>query len=112
MKKPVINIINNKIGYGALFFAAFVFIVLIARLGFLSLSPKIDGIDIQTFAKNRTTRKTTLKASRGNIYDDNGNILAQDVSSYTLIAYLDPKRSENSKKPQHVVDKEMTARAL
>ena len=112
MKKPVVNIINNKIGYAGLVIAALLFIVLIARLGYLSLSPKIDGIDIQTFAKNRTTRKTTLHASRGNIYDDSGNILAQDVSSYTLIAYLDPKRSENSKKPQHVVDKEMTAREL
>ncbi len=112
MKKPVGSVINNKIGYTGLIVAAVFFVVLITRLGFLSLSTKIDGIDIQTFAKNRTTRKTTLKASRGNIYDDNGNILAQDVSSYTLIAYLDPKRSENSKTPQHVVDKEMTAREL
>ena len=112
MKKPVINIINNKIGYMGLIFAALFFVIIIARLGFLSLSPTIDGIDIQTFAKNRTTRKTILKASRGNIYDDSGNILAQDVSSYTLTAYINPKISENSKTPQHVVDKEMTAREL
>ena len=112
MKKPIINIVNNKIGYIGLITAALIFIVLIARLGYLSLSPTIGGIDIQTFAKNRTTRKTILKASRGNIYDDSGNILAQDVSSYTLTAYLNPKISENSKTPQHVVDKEMTAREL
>ena len=79
MKKPVGNVINNKIGYAGLVVAAVFFLVLIARLGVLSLSTKIDGIDIQTFAKNRTTRRTPLKASRGNIYDDNGNILAQDV---------------------------------
>ena len=30
---------------------------------------------------------------RGTIYDVRGNILAQDVSSYTLIAYLDESRS-------------------
>ena len=112
MKKPIINIVNNKIGYMGLIFAALFFVIIIARLGFLSLSPTIDGIDIQTFAKNRTTRKTILKASRGNIYDDSGNILAQDVSSYTLTAYINPKISENSKTPQHVVDKEMTAREL
>ena len=112
MKKPIVNTINNKIGYSGLIVAALLFVVLIVRLGFLALSPTIDGIDIQTFAKNRTTRKTILKANRGNIYDGNGNILAQDVSSYTLIAYLDPKRSENSKTPQHVVDKEGTAKAL
>ena len=90
MKKPIVNIINNKIGYMGLISAALIFIVLIARLGYLSLSPTIDGIDIQAFAKNRTTRTTPLKASRGNIYDGNGNILAQDVSSYTLTDSLIP----------------------
>ena len=107
MKKPIVNIINNKIGYMGLISAALIFIVLIARLGYLSLSPTIDGIDIQAFAKNRTTRTTPLKASRGNIYDGNGNILAQDVSSYTLTAFLNP-----DKKQAYVEDKEMTAREL
>ena len=107
MKKPIVNIINNRIGYWGLIFAALIFIVLIARLGYLSLSPTIDGIDIQAFAKNRTTRTTPLKASRGNIYDGNGNILAQDVSSYTLTAFLNP-----DKKQPYVEDKEMTAREL
>ncbi|MBP5684450.1 MAG: penicillin-binding protein [Bacilli bacterium] len=105
-------IINNKIGNFPMILAILIFVGLSARIGFLSLSKKIDDIDIQKFAKTRTTKEDPLYASRGTIYDGNGNILAQDVSSYTLIAYLDPKRSENSKTLQHVENKELTAREL
>ena len=101
-----------KISNLALLCAVLFFGILIYRVSQLSLSKKIDGIDIQTFAKNRTTRKTPIAAKRGTIYDANGNILSQDVSSYTLIAYLDPKRTTDEKNPQHVVDKENTALVL
>ena len=101
-----------KVSNLALICAFLFFGVLILRVSHLTLSKEIDGIDIQTFAKNRTTRKTVIPAHRGTIYDSNGNILSQDVSSYTLIAYLDPKRTTNPKNPQHVVDKEKTALVL
>ena len=101
-----------KISNLALVCAFLFFGVLILRISHLTLSKEIDGIDIQTFAKNRTTKKTVIPAKRGTIYDVNGNILSQDVSSYTLIAYLDPKRTTDEKHPQHVVDKEKTALVL
>ena len=101
-----------KLSNIALLCAFIIFGILIYRVSYLSLSKEIDGIDIQTFAKSRTTRETKLPAHRGTIYDANGNILSQDVSSYTLIAYLDPKRTIDEKNPQHVVDKEKTALVL
>ena len=101
-----------KVSNLALVCAFLFFGVLILRVSHLTLSKEIDGIDIQKFAKNRTTRKTIIPAHRGTIYDANGNILSQDVSSYTLIAYLDPKRTTDEKRPQHVVDKEKTALVL
>ena len=92
---------------------AFVFFgILIYRVSYLSLSSEVDGINLQKFAKNRTTKITPLPAKRGTIYDANGNILSQDVSSYTLIAYLDPRRTTDEKNPQHVIDKENTALVL
>ena len=109
MKKKIRSV---KVSNLALVCAFFFFGVLILRISHLALSKEIDGIDIQTFAKNRTTRETKLPAHRGTIYDANGNILSQDVSSYTLIAYLDPKRTIDEKNPQHVVDKEKTALVL
>ena len=109
MKRKVKGV---KVSNLALVCAFFFFGIIIFRVSQLSLSKKIDGIELQTFAKNRTTKKTTIPAKRGTIYDANGNILSQDVSSYTLIAYLDPKRTTDEKKPQHVVDKENTALVL
>jgi len=88
------------------------FFVVGFRVGHLALSSIIDGINIQTFASSRNSTTRVLPAKRGTIYDINGNVLAQTVSSYTLIAYLDDSRSINSNKPQHVVDVEYTATEL
>ncbi len=94
-----------------LFFFLLLFL-LILRLGYLCISGRVDGINLKEFANKRNTKKETLYALRGNIYDINGEVLAQTINSYTIIAYLDPKRSEGSKVPQHVVDKEDTAEKL
>ncbi len=106
-KDKGIHVSNLALMCAFLFFA-----VIILRVSHLALSKTIDGIDIQKFAHNRTTREIKIPAKRGTIYDSNGNILSQDVSSYTLIAYLDPKRTTDENKPQHVVDKEKTALVL
>lgn len=92
------------------FFCAFV--VSMGKLVFVSVSNNVDGKDLTAFAKNRNTKKRTLHASRGNIYDVNGEAIAQNVNSYTLIAYLSESRTTNPKNPQHVVDKVATAKAL
>ena len=67
---------------------------------------------MQEFASNRNTYSSLLHAQRGTIYDSQGDILAQDVSSYTVIAYLDESRTGSSKTLYHVADKQMTAEAL
>ncbi len=105
---------ENKVKISNLFLivALFLFLILIARVAYIALSPKVDNIDIQELASKRTTKTIILNANRGTIFDNSSNILAQDVSSYTLIAYLDPKRTEDMKNPKHVVDKENTALVL
>ncbi len=105
---------NNTININKMFLvlALFLFGTILVRLSFLALAKKVDGIDIQTFAASRTTEKKILTANRGTIYDCQGNVLAQNVFSYTLIAYLDPTRTTESNSPKHVVDKEKTAEAL
>ncbi len=90
----------------------FCFAVLIYRAGHLTLSNKIDGIDLKEFASNRSVVTKTIPATRGNIYDVNGKYLAMNVSSYTLIAYLEESRTTDSSNPKHVVDKELTAKKL
>ena len=86
--------------------------LMIGRVTQLALSDEIDGIDLQALASKRTTRTETIQAKRGNIYSSDGDILAENVSSYKLIAYLDKKRTTKESAPQHVVDKEKTAKEL
>lgn len=88
------------------------FCLMIGRVIQLGMSNEIDGTNLKQLASNRTTRTDTISALRGSIYSANGDVLAQNVSSYKLIAYLDPKRTTNKNKPQHVVDKEDTATKL
>lgn len=88
------------------------FVGAIGKVLFVSLSKNVDGVNLTVFANNRNTVKKTLYASRGNIYDVNGDIIAQNVNSYTLIAYLSESRTTDPDNPEHVVDKEGTAKAL
>lgn len=100
MQKPII------------FIVAFLFVVIIIRLAYVSLSPTIDGINLHAFANNRNTKTEAIYAKRGNIYDKFGNPLAQTVNSYKVIAILSESRTTDPKKPKHVVDKEATAKML
>ena len=105
---------KNNIRYSKLLILSslFLFGLIIFRVSYLSLSKEVDGVDLKKLAASRTSRTDITYATRGSIYSKNGDLLAQNVTSYKLIAYLDPKRTTNKKKPQHVVDKEKTAEAL
>lgn len=103
---------NIRISLFLVVIALIFFILIIGRTIQLALSREIDGIDLQAFASSRTTKNEVLKGKRGSIYDKNGDVLAQNVSSYTLIAYLSESRTTDIKRPQHVVDKEYTAEML
>lgn len=105
---------RNDIQYSKLIvtISLFLFVIIIYRVSELSLSKEIDGINLQELASKRTTKTETISAKRGNIYSADGDVLAENVSSYKLIAYLDESRTTNKKSPQHVVDKEKTAKLL
>lgn len=90
----------------------FIFGSIIYKLCYIGLASKVDGVDIKAFAMSRNTKKETIYARRGSIYTGDGEILAKDVNSYTVIAYLSSSRTKDPKKPHHVVDKEATAEAL
>lgn len=88
------------------------FLMAIGKLLYVAVSPKIDGKNLREFADIRNTKKRVIPATRGNIYDVNGETIASNANSYTLIAYLSEKRTTNMDNPQHVIDKEGTAKAL
>jgi len=113
MKKKKINIEKIRVSFLMIIFVFFLFIVFIGRLCYLCIVDyKVGNGTISMFIKNRNTEEEVIMPNRGSIYDSNGNVLAEDVASYTIIAYLSETRSENSEVPLHVVDIDATAKAL
>ena len=113
MKDKKIN--NNKIKLNKYIyvFIFLLFLVLGGRLIYLcTYNYKVGDITISQFIENRNIKEDTILPERGTIYDSNGNALAEDVSSYTIIAYLDEKRSEGSDTLRHVKNIEETAAVL
>lgn len=106
--------VRNHIKYSkiVIFLSLFLFGIMIIRVIELSTSSSIDGVNLQKLANQRTTKTDTIKAKRGTIYSSDSEILALNVTSYKLIAYLSKARTDDKNKPQHVVDKEKTAKAL
>ena len=84
---------------------ALLFVAIIAKLSYVVLSSKVDGINLKEKAASIATVKKTLYADRGSIYDVNGEELASTINSYTVIAYLKSNKT-------NVEDKEGTAKAL
>ena len=110
--KKVKTIEFNFFTYLLLFIIIIAFIAVILKLSYVNTFKIVDGIDLEAFANNRNTTTKTLYATRGSIYDTNGEYLAQTVNSYTVIAYLEESRTTDINNPQHVVDKELTAEKL
>ena len=80
------------------------------KYAYLSLSPTIYGKNMAEFAASRNTVKKTIKAKRGTIYDIDGNSLAINVSSYTIILSL--KKSSVYNGENYVHDIDLTATSI
>ena len=91
------------------FFLICIFLLYI-KFAYLSLSPTVYGKNMEDFAAKRNTVRKKIKAKRGSIYDSDGNSLAINVSSYTIIVSLE--KSKVYTKEDYVHDIESTANAL
>ena len=106
------NAKKNKVNVSMTVFLIFfvcIFLLYI-RFVYLALSPNIDNINMASFAASRNTVKTSITAKRGVIYDKDGNTLALNVSSYTLIISLE--KSKVYMGENYVKNKEETAKKL
>ena len=88
------------------------FFVISGKVLLVALQDETNGVNLTEFVKNRNTGKEIIEAERGTIYSGDGEALALTVKSYTVIAYLDESRTNNEDRPNHVVNKELTAEKL
>lgn len=105
---------NNTINVSKIIFVVLVasFFAITIKLSLISLAKETDGLDLTAFVNNRNTEKEILHAERGAIISSDGEVLAQNINSYTVIAFLSESRTKDPENPQHVVDKKMTAEKL
>lgn len=105
MKKVNKNNDRFHVSNIVIFVTFFLFVVLMVRLCYLCLVDyKVGDSKISLFIKNRNTEEEVLIPTRGTIYDKDGETLAVDVSSYTLLAYLSEKRVDAKGNKNYVED--------
>ena len=76
----------SKFVYALVFFLFVIFAVSLTYRCMVDYNAT-EKLTISEFIENRNIYEDVLLPERGTIYDTNGNALAEDVSSYTLIAY-------------------------
>lgn len=105
---------NNtiRINYFFILSVVILFCVFIVKLSYVALNDEVEGTNLAELARNRSTGTRVLRAERGKIFDNAGELLAQNVNSYKMIAYLNESRTTDERFPKHVVDKTGTAAAL
>lgn len=89
-----------------LFLASNVFLVTVAKVHSRS------GTDLTIYASEANQVKETDTALRGNIYDKNGNVIAQDNRTYNIVCILDSSRPSIEGQIAYVKDREHTAEVL
>lgn len=104
---------NINFGAAILFLIfCLLFFVLFIRFVSIQSTGEAAGHSIAEKAKDKYSKSRVIKAKRGTIFDRNGEIVAEDSNSYTLVAILDEKMTSDEDHPNHVVDPENTAKEL
>ena len=86
----------------------------IVNIGFVTLG-KIhlrSGTSLVNYVNSVSNVDETIFASRGNIYDSTGTIVAQDVQTYDIICYLDPDRLASADMVAYVDNPSFAAQSL
>lgn len=103
----------NKYKYGLLNAAViFVFSILLFRLYIVSTSDYVDGQDLKGLESSIKTKTVPLYSERGQILDADGNVLAKSISTYNIVVFVNPSRSNNVSTQSHVTDVEATSTGI
>uniref|UniRef100_UPI0037364431 penicillin-binding transpeptidase domain-containing protein n=1 Tax=Metabacillus halosaccharovorans TaxID=930124 RepID=UPI0037364431 len=92
--------------FGVLFFTIFI------RFFYIQSTGSVHGQALAAKAEELYESQRTIEAKRGSILDRKGEVIAEDKSSYKLVAILDDKITTDPDNPQHVVDVQETAEKI
>ncbi|SDY76238.1 penicillin-binding protein 2B [Evansella caseinilytica] len=75
--------------------------VVFSRFVYIQAEKEVQGQDLQTLLEARWSQKKIIEGKRGTIFDKNGEVLAEEIPSYTIIAILDEKYKNRVEDPEH-----------
>lgn len=104
---------NMNFGAAGLFVVfCLLFFILLFRYFSIQFTGEVGSQPLAVKAQQKYSRTGSLDAARGVIYDQKGEVISEDTTSYNLIAILDKKMTTNPKKPNHVMNPKNTAKEL
>ncbi|MFE1244606.1 penicillin-binding protein [Fictibacillus sp. NPDC058756] len=81
------------------------FFVLTSKFFVVASSQSAEGVDLIEYGKRKWMKSDVLDAKRGTMFDRNGEVVAQDIPSYSVIAILDKNYPNHIKDPVEAAEK-------
>lgn len=91
---------------------ALVFVIFIADFARIAITGQAKGQNLSYRTKFKYTQSNPLIATRGNIFDDNGEVIASDAGEFSIYAILDKQNKDKDGQDDYVSDKNKTAKVL
>lgn len=95
-----------------IFVIVLLFCLIIWKITVVALNNVVEGVNIRELADSRVITTKTIYSTRGTIYDNQGEPVAENVNSYVMAAVLTSKWSTDPNNPKYVVDYKKTAEEL
>ena len=104
---------NAKLRFLYILFAVFIAAIIINVVFVTVFRVHIrSNTDLDDYVESVANVEETIFASRGTIYANDGEVVAQDVQTYDIICYLDSDRLSNGSDIAYVNDFSYTAKCL
>lgn len=102
---------NNRKKVGIILFATSIglFFLFAFRLSYIIGSGKVAGVSLKEKTEELYSGSTVIKAKRGSILDRNGQVIAEDATSYSLYAVLSEDFLGQEKKKLYAQKKDFDA---
>ncbi|WP_321385289.1 penicillin-binding protein 2 [uncultured Enterococcus sp.] len=111
IRKKNLNPMNNRKKVGIILFATSIglFFLFAFRLSYIIGTGKVAGISLKEKTEELYNGSTVIKAKRGSILDRNGQVIAEDATSYSLYAVLSEDFLGQDKKKLYAQKKDFDA---
>ncbi|UCZ51831.1 penicillin-binding protein [Bacillus shivajii] len=80
--------------------------IMFSRFVYIQAAKEVQGQDLETLLEQRWSQSRVIDGTRGTIFDRNGEALAEEIPSYTLVAIVDDRFNS------YVSDPKFTAEQL